>query len=230
MRRTAFFSIALIAALGVGCERNNRDEARARDASGSPVGTIGEAERDDPSRGDKDFVHDVAIANMAEIEVGKLASERSTNAEVKKFADMMVRDHTSANNKLDTLVRKHNMTLPTEVDEKHRDLRDKLSKLKGAEFDREYMQAMVDGHEAMVDKLGSRIDKKSLGDWEAKYRDLSGKKVEARAEADVVMAEPSDDPIRMSINEWAAQAYPVAYAHREAARTLNETIERRMTQ
>jgi predicted outer membrane protein len=143
---------------------------------------------------------------------------------------MMVRDHTAAGNKLDTLARNHNIALPQQLGEKHRDLRDRLSKLNRAEFDREYMKAMVDGHEDVVDQLESRIDKKSLGDWKEKFTTRSGKKAEATAEAEAVTAEPSDDPIERGINEWAAETYPVVFAHLEAAKRLNDNRGDRMSQ
>ena len=149
MKRMGFLSIALAAVVAVGCDAQPR---RGRDATaGDPaaVGTAGEP-TDKVSSGDKDFVNELAIAGMAEVELGKMATERSTNAEVKKFGQMMVDDHTAAGDKLKAVASQHNIPVPTALDDKHRDLRDKLAKLQGAEFDREYMGAMVDGHEAVA--------------------------------------------------------------------------------
>ena len=110
-------------------------------------------------------MNELAIAGMAEVELGKMAAERSTNAEVKKFGQMMVDDHTAAGDKLKAVASQHNIPVPTALDDKHRDLRDKLAKLQGADFDREYMNAMVEGHEAVASKLESRIDKEDLAKW-----------------------------------------------------------------
>jgi putative membrane protein len=229
MRTLECVAIALTASIGLGCDGSARNETRT-DPAGSAVGTIGEGDRTEVAGADRDFVNEAAVAGMAEVELGKLARERATDAKVKEFAGMMVRDHTAAGNKLDTIARQHSIPLPDQMDEKHRELRDRLSKLSGAEFDREYMQAMVDGHEDLVGHLESRVDKKNLGEWQAKYRDRSGEKVEASAESEAVMAEPSDDPVKRSINEWAAETYPVAYAHLEAAKTLAENRGNRMSQ
>jgi len=59
----------------------------------------------------------------------------------------------------------YSISVPTELDDKHRDLRDKLAKLQSADFDREYMDAMVDGHKDVLDKVGSRVDKANLAEW-----------------------------------------------------------------
>ena len=105
---------------------------------------------------------------MAEVELGKMAAERSTNAEVKKFGQMMVDDHTAAGDKLKAVASQHNIPVPTALDETHRDLRDKLAKLQGADFDREYMNAMVDGHEAVASEIESRIDRADLAKWKTR--------------------------------------------------------------
>jgi putative membrane protein len=98
MTHRAFMVIALAASVTIaGCGRNDRRD-NAADRPGGAVGTAGQADK--VSRGDKDFVHDVALANMAEIELGKMAAERGTNARVKKFGQMMVDDHTPAGEQL----------------------------------------------------------------------------------------------------------------------------------
>ena len=110
------------------------------------------------------------------------------------------------------------------------DLRDKLSNLKGAEFDREYIDAMVDGHDDMMNKLGSRVDQQSLENYRTKMTDrVTGEKIKQQVEATAVTAEKSDNPITLSINEWAATSYPVVHAHHEAAKKIQDSLKRRMT-
>src|SRR5919112_4406807 len=142
MKRYGILSMALVASFAVGCNSNSRTDANAGNPSGSAVGTAGTADRkNEVSGGDKDFVHDVSIANMAEIELGRLAAEKGTNAQVKKFGQMMVDDHTKAGDKLMTIASQHSIPMATALDDKHNDLREKLSKLSGADFDREYIDA-----------------------------------------------------------------------------------------
>jgi len=65
----------------------------------------------------------------------------------------MVDDHSKANDQLKDVAQKENITLPTELDAKHKALRDKLAKLHGAQFDRAYMQAMVQDHRKDVSEF-----------------------------------------------------------------------------
>jgi putative membrane protein len=58
----------------------------------------------------------------------------------------MVADHSKAGDELTQLARQKGITLPKELDNKHQQLRDRLAKLSGAEFDRAYMNEMVKDH------------------------------------------------------------------------------------
>jgi putative membrane protein len=66
---------------------------------------------------------------------------------VKQFAQRMVTDHSQANSELLSMGDKMQLSLPTALDKEHQDLKNKLSKLNGAKFDKEYMKAMVDDHQ-----------------------------------------------------------------------------------
>src|SRR5436853_3815098 len=58
----------------------------------------------------------------------------------------MVDDHSKAGNELKSLAAQKNVTLPTALDQQHQADVDKLTKLSGAAFDREYMSMMVKDH------------------------------------------------------------------------------------
>jgi len=224
MRRIGIVPIALAIAVTIGCDRNDR-----RDANGAPVGTAGTT-ADNVRAADRDFVKDLAIAGMAEVELGRLAVEKAATPEVKKFGQMMIDDHTAAAEKLKSIASKYNIPVPTEMDDKHRDLRDDLAKKSGLEFERSYIEAMENGHNDVLDKLGSRVDKQKLGEWRTKQEErVSGRKTEERAEATAITPEPSDNPVTMQINQWAADAYPIVYGHHASAKTLNDTLKRRTT-
>jgi putative membrane protein len=93
------------------------------------------------------FMKQAAQGGMAEVELGKLASERAENPDVKQFAQRMVDDHTKANDELKQVAEKKGVTLPSDTDAKHRAEMDHLAKLSGAEFDRAYMHHMVGDHD-----------------------------------------------------------------------------------
>jgi putative membrane protein len=102
---------------------------------------------------DQVFVKEMFMTNMAEIELGKMAAEKASSADVKSYAQMMVTQHTQANKDLIAVASGLSVEQPTALDAKHQALSDRLSKLSGAEFDRQYMQAMVAGHRETVAKI-----------------------------------------------------------------------------
>jgi putative membrane protein len=102
------------------------------------------------AQGDRKFVMDVARGNMAEVELGKLAAEKGTADSVKQFGKRMADDHGKANAELKDMAEKKGVTLPSDLDAKHRQLRDRLAKLNGADFDRAYANEMVKDHKKDV--------------------------------------------------------------------------------
>ena len=112
------------------------------------------------NKADQKIVMDMARANMAEIEAGKIAVSKSQNAEVKAYAQRMIDDHTKALADVTALAQNKGVTLPTEMDSKHKAMAAKLNKLEGDAFDREYMkQAGVADHtkvHAMLKKDSTR--------------------------------------------------------------------------
>ena len=102
------------------------------------------------SSADKGFMDNAAQGGMAEVKMGELAVSKAANADVKKFGQQMVDDHTKANTELKTLAGGKNVTLPTDVNAEQKETFDKLSKLSGAAFDKEYVKDMVEDHEKDV--------------------------------------------------------------------------------
>jgi putative membrane protein len=95
---------------------------------------------------DAKFATDVANGGLAEVALGKLAAEKATNAQVKEFANMMVTDHGKANEELMAIAKTKNITLPVAPDADHQKTMTDLSAKTGTEFDKAYVDAMVDGH------------------------------------------------------------------------------------
>lgn len=110
------------------------------------------------SSADTEFMNKAAIGGMAEVELGRLATTKAQNADVKQFAQQMMADHTRANTELKTLAGAKSVTLPTELDAKHKEGMDKLSKLSGAAFDKEYVRMMVEDHEKDVAEFQKQAD------------------------------------------------------------------------
>ena len=106
------------------------------------------------SKEDREFIDKLARGNIAEIETGKLAVGKSTDANVKTFAQQMVDDHSKALNELSGLAMSKGVTLPNEPDDKHKKAAEKLSSLSADKFDKEYVKtAGVNDHKDTVSLL-----------------------------------------------------------------------------
>lgn len=115
---------------------------------------------------DVSFAKEAAEGGMLEVKLGKYAMENGKSEAVKMFGKRMVEDHSKANMELMTVAANKGIPLPKELDKKCQEMCDKLTKLKGAEFDKEYMRHMVEDHEMDVAKFAMAA--KSLQDPELK--------------------------------------------------------------
>ena len=221
MAHMGFLSLALAAALAAGCNTTGQNDLRADDSA--PVSTSAENTATDA---DRNFVNDVAVASMAEVELGRMAIENSANPSVKAFGQQMVDDHTKAADELKTLAAEHHLTLPAQLDDDHRALRDKLAALQGASFDQQYIDAMVNGHDDVVDAFESRLDSARLADWKARVTDPNAPRADASRPADELVAEKSDNPVTMSLNQFAARMYPTVRRHLESARNIDQALSK----
>ena len=98
-----------------------------------------------------DFVDDASAKGVAEVEAGKLAQEKGVAADVKSFAQMMVSDHTAANEKLKTIAQKKSLEVSS-----YPQLMDKakamILELRSAKsFDQAYANNQVKAHEATIE-------------------------------------------------------------------------------
>lgn len=143
------YAMAISALAFQACSGENKDAKEsadslnmAKDSSTNAVATGGIA----VDEADAKFTTQAAVGGMAEVELGKMALEKSSNPQVKEFATMMVKDHGMANTELMAIAKQKNITLPSTVDDEHKKKMDDLSKKSGADFDKAYVDAMVSGH------------------------------------------------------------------------------------
>ena len=119
----------------------------------------------------EDFVKQVAMSDMFEIESGKLAA--SKGAATKQFGSQMVADHTKTSGELKALLSSAsvNVQLPMAPDDAHKKKLDKLASLVGNEFDRQYAADQVEAHEDAVnlfDRYAKGGENAQLKAWAAK--------------------------------------------------------------
>ena len=230
MRRTGPFSAAIAAlaiGIGGGC---TKAPSEPPPASGVAVGTGGAAA---DVKSDGEFVHDLVIMNMTEIQLSRMALDKAASPSIKSFAQMLIDDHGDAGNKLKGVVSGPSMEWPAQLDEKHRDLADELAKKQGVEFDRDYTEAMIKGHEDLAARLESRLDVQSLADWKtaAAGRTRTQALPDPKSEMRDVPLRPnkSDKEVTTRINQWAADTYPVVQKHLDTARALENAMKKRST-
>jgi len=102
---------------------------------------------------DKKFVKESALGGLAEVELGKLATQKGSSDAVKQFGQRMVDDHSKANEQLKQAAAKSNIEVPASLDSKHQSHIDKLAKLSGPEFDKAYLKDQVKDHEHDVNQF-----------------------------------------------------------------------------
>ncbi|RZJ36655.1 MAG: DUF4142 domain-containing protein [Flavobacterium sp.] len=110
-------------------------------------------ENNDNKDDDSDFLVAAAETDLMEIEIGKLALSKSTNAGVKDFANMLVADHTKSSNELKPFAEKLQVSLPMAITEKGKDKYNELNDKNGKDFDQKFADMMVDGHQDAIDKM-----------------------------------------------------------------------------
>ncbi len=142
--RTAFV-IAVTGAMSIAVE------AQQSGNSSSPMSSsMSSAKNSKLSAEDKQFIKEAAAGGMAEVELGRLATEKASSPDVKQFGQRMVNDHSKANDQLKRIAVDEGITLPAKLSAKDQGTKDRLSKLSGGAFDKAYMADMVEDHKTDV--------------------------------------------------------------------------------
>ncbi|MFT4113325.1 DUF4142 domain-containing protein [Silvibacterium sp.] len=104
--------------------------------------TAAHAQSDD----DKKFLATAAQSDVNEIKLSQLAEEKASNPDVKTFAEKMVVEHKKLSASMKPFAEEWGLTAPTDLDDDHKQEYEKLNGLSGADFDKEYIDAMVSDH------------------------------------------------------------------------------------
>lgn len=158
----------------------------------------------------REFISRMAIGNMAEVELGKLALERAESQEVKDFAQQMIKDHTQANEELAKVAAQLNVQMPADLDQKHRQLRDRLSRLEAPKFDRAYMEEMVRDHRQTA----------------AQLRDHAARRTTSAPRGEGAVGTAGADKGNQALAQWASKTLPVIEKHLERARQVEQQVKK----
>ena len=138
---------ALMAGFGLAaCQRNEQGVEAAREASPDRTSTLTTA--------DRDFIWKAAQSHQQEIDMGHLGEQKSTNSDIKDFASMLVKDHESALKDLNSLMDKYNAPQQGQLSKDQATI-DHLNSMDLAEFDKNFLDMMVDGHNKALDAYRS---------------------------------------------------------------------------
>jgi putative membrane protein len=142
-----------------GNANRGQNENRANRNSGTTDAAGQRTGMSNMSSQDHKFVMEAAMGGLMEVELGRIAAQQGATDAVKQFGQRMVDDHSKANTELMTLATSKGMTLPTELDEKHRAHVTKMSAISGAEFDRAYGKRMLSDHNKDVKEFEKQSTK-----------------------------------------------------------------------
>ena len=104
------------------------------------------------------FLVRAANSGMAEVKMAELASERATRADIKDVAKTIINDHQNANSQVKSLAGQRGIALPDSASDSKRRRYDDLSDERGADFDKQYVNRMIDDHEDDIDMFEDAIE------------------------------------------------------------------------
>ena len=221
MKRMSMHAVVFTAAISLAaCGRAGDD----RTMTGGDAAQPGAAPmaRTDANNDRREFVQRAAEKNLAEIELSKLAQERAQNPQVRQYAQRMVEEHTKALSELRQVAQQENLQINEQIPEDQRNLRDRLQGMKGPEFDREYMDAMVDGHREMHELLEDHAgDRAGMGMGQA------GDRAGADRRDGAAVGTGGQGQGQGQLSQWASKTLPVVEQHRQQAEEIRDQLENR---
>ncbi|WP_374949280.1 DUF4142 domain-containing protein [Mucilaginibacter sp.] len=118
------------------------------------------------------LIKDGIESGNAEVQLSQLAEKQSQNPKVLEFAKMMVSDHTQVGNELKKLATDKRVNISDSLNNDHKTILASLALKTGVEFDRAYMQVMVDDHHKAIE-----VFKSAANNTDKAVNDLAGKTV-----------------------------------------------------
>ena len=164
MKQSILFLLVL-GLISLGCSGNNKaassddthgnaaQPAGSSDKSGSEGASSSPTSSSTNANSDQQFVQDAVKGNRAEVTLGKMVASKTKDPNVKQFAQMMVKDHTAARGQLEQLAKQKNIDVPEGIPDDAQQLQSKLQSATGKEFDKKYMDGMVQDHQKDVQEF-----------------------------------------------------------------------------
>jgi putative membrane protein len=156
----AAFALHVAAQTGTTTAPSTSSSATSPTAPSTNVASPASAGKSSLTSFERSFVEDAAAGGQYEVAAGRLAQEKGGSQAVKDFGSMLVADHSKANDELKSLASSKGLALPDKLPMTKRHELDKMGKLSGDKFDREFSkQVAVKDHEHDVKKFSDASKK-----------------------------------------------------------------------
>lgn len=152
MKKLQPIALATLLALGLASGAQAQTTTAPADSSQntSTRATVPEA--------DRDFIKAAAESGHAEVQAARMAVAKSTNAEIKKYAQMLIDDHTKANAKLAQIAKSKKVSLPKEPSLMQKGKLQLLKRADGVDFDKRFAEDMgVDAHRKVIELFREEV-------------------------------------------------------------------------
>jgi len=117
------------------------------DAGTTGADSMGGSEKRGMPKDAKAFLQDAIEGNSAEIALAQVAERKAQSSEIRQYAQMIRKDHEQANQQLQPIAQAHGVSASQTLDSKHQKKLDRMQKLSGTEFDKEYATEMLKDHQ-----------------------------------------------------------------------------------
>lgn len=147
MKNLFFFIYSIAFTLMIACNSQSKDSKQLADSindtkdtatTTADIITVGENEAE--------FATNAADANLAEIDFANLAIGKTSNEQIKNFANMILKDHGAAHDEIIALAKSKNITLPATMSGENQKRRKELDEKTGTDFDKKYASLAEENH------------------------------------------------------------------------------------
>lgn len=175
----------------------------------NPQPATGDRQAAAPSPNERDFVSQLALSNMAVIQLGHLATKKAQHADVQKFAKSAIDGRLKSQQQLADAAYGAGIRWPNKLDDKYRQVQERLARLSNEQFDREFMKVTIEQHRDLERMLAGRANE--------------GSSASARPGVD---AQSAGAPLAAKVNQWAAMTLPEIRAHLKEAEQVSGQLEK----
>lgn len=212
LRPAINYLMAILMAGLFSCSNSGRSDRPKDDGTGHPP-SLNQPRNDyGASTNWDEFVKEAVSDGLMEVQMAKIATEKSQNARVKDLAQMIQQDHQEANSRLQELVRTNNMEVPQDMLNKHKAKVNELSNVPQEEFDSRFVEMMIENHRKAINKFQDTSNISRGG----------GKSADTAPSAEQDGTAGKMDP---ELKEWINETLPVLKKHLQHAEEVQSQID-----